>query len=63
MAKKAVEVDILKSKIQKAWGAKMEKEATAVLEAMEAKWKSLQFVSEFKEQLMDKFEQICKENR
>ena len=63
MAKKAVEVDILKAKIQKVWGIKMEKEASAVMEAMEAKWKSMQAVGEFKEQLTEKFEQICKENR
>ena len=62
-AKKAVEVDILKAKILKAWGPKLDKEATAVLEAMEAKWKSLQASGQFKEQLMEKFEQICKESR
>jgi len=62
-AKKAVEVDILKAKISKLWGPKLEKEATVVLEAMEAKWKSMQAVGDFKEQLREKFEQICKENR
>jgi hypothetical protein len=31
-------VDILKQKIQKAWGAKLDKSADAVLEAMEAQW-------------------------
>jgi len=62
-AKKAVEVDILKAKIQKLWGPKMEKEATAVLEAAEAKWKSMQAAGQFKEQLREKFEQICKESR
>ena len=62
-AKKAVEVDILKAKIQKLWGAKLEKEATVVLEAMEAKWKSMQAVGQFKEQLREKLEQICKESR
>ena len=62
-AKKAVQVDILKAKIQKAWGPKLEKEATAVLEAMEAKWKSIQAAGQVKEQLVEKFEQICKESR
>jgi len=62
-AKKSVQVDILKAKIQKAWGPKLEKEATAVIEAMEAKWKSMQAVGQFKEQLKEKFEQICKESR
>jgi len=62
-AKKSVQVDILKAKIQKAWGPKLEKEATAVIEAMEAKWKSMQAAGQFKEQLKEKFEQICKESR
>lgn len=62
-AKKSVQVDILKAKIQKAWGPKLEKEASAVIEAMEAKWKSMQAVGQFKEQLKEKFDQICKENR
>ena len=62
-AKKSVQVDILKAKIQKAWGPKLEKEASAVIEAMEAKWKSMQAAGQFKEQLKEKFEQICKESR
>ena len=62
-AKQAVEVDILKAKIQKLWGVKLEKEATAVLEAMETKYKSMQAVGQIKEQLREKFEQICKESR
>ena len=39
-AKKQVCVDILKNKIQKAWGSKLEKTADAVLNAMEAEWKA-----------------------
>ena len=62
-AKKSVQVDILKAKIQKAWGPKLEKEATAVFEAMEAKWKSMQAVGQIKDQLKEKFEQICKESK
>ena len=62
-AKKSVQVDILKAKIQKAWGPKLEREATAVIEAMEAKWKSMQAVGQFKEQLKEKFEQLCKESK
>ena len=62
-AKKAVEVDILKAKIQKLWGVKLEKEAQVVLEAMEAKWKSMQALGQIKDQLREKFEQICKESR
>ena len=62
-AKQAVEIDILKAKIQKLWGAKMEKEATVVLEAVEAKFKAIQATGIFKEELIAKFEQICKENK
>ncbi len=40
-AMKAVQVDLLKAKIQKAWGAKMDKAADIVLEAMGVKWQSM----------------------
>ncbi len=40
-AMKEVQVDILKSKIQKAWGQKMDKAADAVLEAMGVQWQSM----------------------
>jgi len=62
-AKKAVEVEILKDKIKKLWGPKLEKEATAVLEAMEAKWNSLHAAEHAKAQLIERFEQICKEGK
>ena len=62
-AKKAVAVDILKAKIQKLWGPKLEKEATAVLEAMEAKCASLHAADHAKAELKEKFEQICKESK
>jgi hypothetical protein len=62
-AKKAVQIEILKGKIQKAWGPQLEKEASAVLEDMEAKWKAMQAVGQVKEQLREKFEQICKESK
>src|SRR5882757_577951 len=39
VAKKEVMVDILKTKIQKAWGPKMEQTADLILQAMEAKKK------------------------
>jgi len=60
---KSVKVDILKAKIQKSWGAKLDKEANAVLEVMEAKWASMQALGQAKEQLREKFQQICKENK
>ena len=40
-AMKAVQVELLKAKIQKAWGAKMDKAADAVIEAMGAQWQSM----------------------
>jgi hypothetical protein len=40
-AMKAAQVDILKAKIQKAWGAKMEKAADVILEAMGVKWQAM----------------------
>jgi hypothetical protein len=38
---KAAQVDLLKAKIQKAWGAKMEKAADIILEAMGVKWQTM----------------------
>ncbi|MBI4597620.1 MAG: hypothetical protein HY737_04365 [Candidatus Omnitrophica bacterium] len=40
-AMKEVQVDILKQKLQKAWGPKMDKAADAVLEAMGVQWQSM----------------------
>lgn len=40
-AMKATQVDLLKAKIQKAWGAKMEKAADIILEAMGVKWQAM----------------------
>jgi hypothetical protein len=40
-AMKQAQVDVLKTKIQKAWGAKMDKAADIILEAMGVKWQSM----------------------
>ena len=40
-AMKQSQVDALKAKIQKAWGAKMEKAADIILEAMGVKWQAM----------------------
>lgn len=40
-AKRQVAVEILKAKIQKAWGPKLAKTADAVLAAKEAEWKAM----------------------
>ena len=37
----AAQVEVLKGKLQKAWGAKMEKAADAVIEAMGVHWQSM----------------------
>ena len=39
-AMKELQVEIMKEKIKKAWGAKMDKAADIILEAMGAKWKA-----------------------
>ena len=40
-AMKEAHVEVLKAKIHKAWGPKMDKAADVVLEAMEAQWSSM----------------------
>ena len=39
-AMKELQVEIMKEKIKKAWGGRMDKAADIILEAMGAKWKS-----------------------
>jgi len=57
-AKKAVMVDILKTKIQKAWGTKMDKIADAVIEAMEIKKESMVAMGKAKADFKAKLEGI-----
>jgi hypothetical protein len=40
-AMKQVQVELLKARIQKAWGPKMEQAADAVIEAMGVQWQSM----------------------
>ena len=40
-AMKEAQVELLKAKIQKAWGQKMDKAADAVIEAMGVQWQSM----------------------
>jgi hypothetical protein len=40
-AMKQLQVEVLKGKMQKAWGPKMDKAADAVLEAMGVQWQSM----------------------
>lgn len=59
-ALKAAQVDILKAKIQKTWGQKLEKEANAVLETMDVKWQSVLAMEQAKAELRAKFQELCK---
>lgn len=62
-AMKQVQVDLLKPKIQKTWGAKMEKAADAVLEAMGVQWQSMVAQSQAKAQLKEKLNALWQEGR
>ena len=58
---KEVQVDLLKAKMQKAWGGQMDKAADAVLEAMGVQWQSMvaqaQAKGELRERLRALFQQ------
>ncbi|MBI3291978.1 MAG: hypothetical protein HYZ73_04125 [Elusimicrobia bacterium] len=60
-AMKAAQVEILKAKIQKAWGPKMDKAADAVLEAMGVKWQSMLAQAKAKADLVDKLQGLWQE--
>ena len=57
-AKRQVAVEILKDKIQKAWGSKMEKVADAVLAAKDAEWKAMLAKGKAKMELKDQMLKI-----
>lgn len=57
-AKKAAMADILKAKIQKAWGAKMDKIADAVIAAMEIKKESIMAIGKAKCDFRTKLQDI-----
>jgi hypothetical protein len=60
-AKRQVMIDIMKVKIQKAWGKKMEKIADAVIEAMESKKEAMVIKAKAKETLKETLEGLFKE--
>ena len=62
-AMKAAQVDILRSKIQKAWGQKMEKAADAVMEAMGVQWQSMLAQAGAKAQLRERLGALWKEGK
>ena len=62
-ALKAVQVELLKAKIQKAWGPKMDKAADAVLEAMGVKWQAMLAQSKACSDLQSKLQALWDEGR
>ncbi len=62
-AMKAVQVEIMKAKIQKAWGQKMDKAADAVLEAMGAKWQSMLAEAKVKAEVREKLQGLWQESQ
>ena len=62
-AMKAVQVDLLKAKIQKAWGAKMDKAADAVLEAMGVQWQAMLAQTKAKAQLRARLSELWQEGQ
>ena len=61
-AMKEVAVDILKEKIRKSWGSKMEKAADIILEAMGAKWQAAMAAARNKEQIQEKLHALWNES-
>ena len=62
-ALKAVQVEALKAKIQKAWGAKTDKAADAVLEAMGIQWQSMLAQTNAKSDLQEKLRGLWSEGK
>ena len=62
-AMKQAHVEVLKAKIHKSWGPKMDKAADAVLEAMEAQWQSMLVQGKAKLDLKDKLGKIMTEGK
>jgi len=62
-AMKGVQTDILKEKLKKAWGAKMEKAADAVIEAMGVQWQSMLAQTNAKEQLRERLRRLWQEGQ
>lgn len=62
-AMQAVQIDILKPKIQKAWGPMMEKAADAALEAIGTMWSSGLGMAKAKADFRKKLEQLWLEKK
>jgi len=59
-ALKQAQIEILKAKIQKEMGPKLDKEANAILESMTTKWEALVALSLAKNDLEAKLRELCK---
>ena len=62
-AMKAVQVDLLKAQIQKAWGSKMDKAADAVLEAMGVQWQSMLAQAQAKASVKERLASLWQEGK
>ncbi len=60
---KEAHVEVLKAKIHKAWGAKMDKMADAVIEAMGVQWESMLAQGKAKMDLKEKITRIMTEGK
>ncbi len=58
-----VHVELLKERIQKAWGAKMGKAADAVVEAMGVHWQSMLAQGHAKAELKDQLRRLMQEGK
>lgn len=62
-AMKQAQVEILKAKMQKAWGAKMDKAADIILEAMGLKWQSLLAEAKANASVQDQLRRLWQEGK
>ena len=60
-AMQAAQVDALKAKIQKAWGAKIDKAADIILEAMGVKWQSMLAEAKVKSDVRERLSRLWQE--
>ncbi len=62
-AMKAAQVDILKAKIQKAWGPMMDKAADAALDSMGVMWQSIMAQAKAKDDFRAKLQKLWQEGK
>ena len=60
---KEAHVEVLKAKIHKAWGSKMDKTADAVIAAMEAQWGSMLAAGKAKKELKENIAKAMMEGK